>query len=662
MFKKFKISTIVSVCVGLITVLCMAALYIILSFNVSSTVEDKSLDNMMTALEGQANLVDVFISDSEMLLKEYASADEISNIVREPDNPVFVQQAQAYTERYYKKLHQWEGVYVSNWDTKTLAHSNPGTVGLVVRKDDTIGPYRESMTSQPDGFFNGGAFVSPSSGKLILNLRMALFDDNGNPIGLVGGGPYLTGMNEILDKLEVSSFDNAEYAILDPTNNMYIYNTDNEKLMAEIEEEDMKEVLGIAGANNVKGNIEADGNTIAYRYLPDRNLVLTMKYNTSDLMSDSSDIQRKFIILMIAATVLIILFTAIVSLLITKPLNKVTSAVNSLGELSLKKNDRIQRYAGSKSEVGKITDSVNSLTSTWHGIMSTLSECSNALETGSDMMMNTASALSDSATQNTRTTETLSSCAGSASQALQSVNSEISNITAIVNESKSVNHKRIKEANNLIANSDQMFRNVSERTAQTEKNIDEAVGYLNALTEINSNVKKIQEIASQTNLLALNASIEASRAGTAGRGFAVVALEIKTLSLNSSSAANAIAAVCAEMNTNIANIKDCFDDIISFIKTDISDILTDMRDVSSKLKDSMDAINGDMDRMAEIMEHIQSETTELDAIVGQNEQGVGDIHEKTQETYDMVRRLDDFIGKNKQTAQEIKDIISKFDA
>ena len=53
---------------------------------------------------------------------------------------------------------------------------------------------------------------------------------------------------------------------------------------------------------------------------------------------------------------------------------------------------------------------------------------------------------------------------------------------------------------------------------------------------------------------------------------------------------------------------------------------------------------------------------ELDSIVGQNEQGVGDIHEKTQETYDMVRRLDEFIGKNKQTAQEIKDIISKFDA
>ena len=662
MFKKFKISTIVSVCVALITVLCMAALYIILSLNVSSTVEDKSLDNMMTALDGQSNLIDVFVSDSELLLKQYASADEIVNVIKNPDDPECVRLAQEYTAKFYGNLHEWEGVYVSDWNTKVLAHSNEGAIGMVVRKDDTIGPYRESMTNQPDGFFNGGAFVSPASGQLILNLRMAIFDENKNPIGLVGGGPFLTGMNEILDKLEVSSLEGEQYAILDPTNNIYIYNSDNEKLMADIEDEDMKEVLNTVGENDLKGNIEIDGNTIAYRYLPEQNMVLTMKYATSDLMSDSKDIQLKFIILMIAAALLIILFTAIVTYLITQPLNKVTSAVNSLGELSLKKDDRIQRYAGSKSEVGKITDSVNSLTGTWQSIMSTLSKCSDALESGSEMMMSTASALSDSATQNTKTTETLSSGAGAASHALQSVNSEIGNITAIVNESKSVNHKRIKEANVLIANSDKMFRNVSERTEQTERNIDEAVGYLNALTEINSNVKKIQEIASQTNLLALNASIEASRAGTAGKGFAVVALEIKTLSLNSSHAANAIAAVCAEMNTNIANIKECFNDVINFIKTDISDILTDMRSVSSKLKDSMDAINGDMDKMAEIMEHIQSETAELDSIVGQNEEGVGDIHEKTQETYEMIRRLDSFINKNKQTAQEIKDIISRFDA
>ena len=58
MFKKFKISAIISICVALVTILSMAILFLVLNRDVSSTVENKSLDNMMTALEGQSNLID----------------------------------------------------------------------------------------------------------------------------------------------------------------------------------------------------------------------------------------------------------------------------------------------------------------------------------------------------------------------------------------------------------------------------------------------------------------------------------------------------------------------------------------------------------------------------------------------------------------------------
>ncbi len=64
--------------------------------------------------------------------------------------------------------------------------------------------------------------------------------------------------------------------------------------------------------------------------------------------------------------------------------------------------------------------------------------------------------------------------------------------------------------------------------------------------------------------------------------------------------------------------------------------------------------------MSEIITNIQSETVQLGSIVDANEQGVVNIHEKTLETYDMVQRLDEFIIKNKQTAQDINDIVSRF--
>jgi methyl-accepting chemotaxis protein len=59
--------------------------------------------------------------------------------------------------------------------------------------------------------------------------------------------------------------------------------------------------------------------------------------------------------------------------------------------------------------------------------------------------------------------------------------------------------------------------------------------------EINEAVIAITDLTTRMNLLALNAAIEATRAGEHGAGFAVVAQEIRTLAVNSASAARKIA-------------------------------------------------------------------------------------------------------------------------
>ena len=79
--------------------------------------------------------------------------------------------------------------------------------------------------------------------------------------------------------------------------------------------------------------------------------------------------------------------------------------------------------------------------------------------------------------------------------------------------------------------------------AQTElKAAGEGVAALaKKVTEIESILTVINDIADQTNLLALNAAIEAARAGDAGRGFAVVADEVRRLAERSKAAAAQIA-------------------------------------------------------------------------------------------------------------------------
>lgn len=305
-------STSISICVGIISLVCMIVFYMLLSSSVSKTVEQKSTENMFTALDGQANLIELFVSDAETIMKEYGSANELRELLKDPENEEKFAVAQKYTEDYFANLYQWEGVYLSTWETKVLAHSNAGAVGMVTRTGDALAPYQATMTSQPGGFFNGGAFVSPASKQLIFNLRMAIYDENRQPIGLVGGGPFLSGMNELLAKMKVQSFENAEYAVLDTANNIFAYHTDNTKIIQEIKEpallEIMKKVSGSA-----KNGTYIDGNyTIAYQSMPEFNLMLTMKYETAKLMSDSAAIKSSVIIFVLIAVLVIILGTVIV--------------------------------------------------------------------------------------------------------------------------------------------------------------------------------------------------------------------------------------------------------------------------------------------------------------------------------------------------------------
>jgi methyl-accepting chemotaxis protein len=73
-------------------------------------------------------------------------------------------------------------------------------------------------------------------------------------------------------------------------------------------------------------------------------------------------------------------------------------------------------------------------------------------------------------------------------------------------------------------------------------------------SQIGTIVETITAIAEQTNLLALNAAIEAARAGDQGRGFAVVAEEVRKLAEESEQAAQTIAGLIAEIQSETTRV------------------------------------------------------------------------------------------------------------
>lgn len=660
MIKNMKMKTMLSIMVGLISLICLTVFGAIIGSVIGSITKKAAINNMNTSIDGQAAIIELFVSDSEIMLKSYASADEIRNLLNDPENTEYINAAQIYTEKFFSRLNEWEGIYLSNWDTKVLAHSSSGAVGMVTRTGDALEPYRATMTNSPDGFYDGGAFSSPASGQLIFNLRMAVYNDAGDPIGFVGGGPFISGLNRLLGAAELHGLDTEQYAVLDMVNSIYAYHSQDELITTPIESQALLEVIEKAAAGEESGIYYDSGNMIVYKSIPELNLIVTMQDSETELLSDSYTVNRIFIIFIAVAEFFLIVITLIFSRFITAPLKEVTNAVNGLGSLSLQTNAAIDQYVGKKSEVGTIATAVRSLTENLQTIIFTLSECSVTLNRGAAIMMNTMGSLSDAADENMRISGELSEGVNNANGAIRKVNADIGMIENIMSKNKEENFKKIAFAADMIAGAEEIISNITHKTESTEKDIHTSMSYLSNFSGISSNVEIIQDIARRTQLLAINASIEAARAGEAGKGFAVVATEINTLSATSSRAADEISRVCEEMNENIKNINLCFEDIISFLQNDIFASFGDMQGISESLKQSMEKINEDMDTVAGFIGNISAQSDEMNDIVAHNKDGVEKISSKIEDSYAMVQNLKAYISKNMNTAKNINDIISKF--
>lgn len=137
-----------------------------------------------------------------------------------------------------------------------------------------------------------------------------------------------------------------------------------------------------------------------------------------------------------------------------------------------------------------------------------------------------ASSVSSASQQVSSTSQSLSEGASEQAASIEEISASIEEMSSSV-----LQNSNSAEETNRIAN-------VSVEEATRGKG--SVMKTLDAMKNISSKIKIIEEIAYQTNLLALNATIEAARAGKHGKGFAVVADEVRKLAERSQVAAQEI--------------------------------------------------------------------------------------------------------------------------
>jgi methyl-accepting chemotaxis protein len=187
-------------------------------------------------------------------------------------------------------------------------------------------------------------------------------------------------------------------------------------------------------------------------------------------------------------------------------------------------------------------------------IVDTVSSASSQLEVSAGTLSSTAERAEGLAIAVAAASEDASTNVQSVAAATEEMASSVSEISRQVQQSARMASGAVDQA-----------RVTTERVSELSK----------AATRIGDVVDLINTIAGQTNLLALNATIEAARAGEAGRGFAVVASEVKAL-------AEQTAKATGEIGQQVAGIQAATQESVGAIR-EISGTIEKLSEVSSAI-------------------------------------------------------------------------------
>lgn len=682
MFKDRKMSTLITISISLVTFICIFLLFLVANQNMTKAMKQTAMNNMKTSLEAREKIVEQYVKDSETTLVTYSQAPVISALLKNPNNKEIQKKAQQYTENFYKKLDQWEGIYTSRWeDTYVLAHNQPQVVGITTRKGDALKALQDSM-KKANGIYNTGIIVSPASKKLTLSMYCPVFDADGTTIiGYVGGGPFAEGLKKIMDQLQVDGLENAEFAMINTETRMHIFNKDAKKMATEI-----KESMYLSIADQVTKDKKSTFGTLeyeaedgsehiaAYKAIDDRGWAVVLNDSKSEIYKTANENILVLGVICVFAFMLITVLTWIVVKSNTKPLKLVEDSIVQLSELNLAQSKSLVPYAGHKSEVGHIATALDSLYSAFQKIVQTLGECTSSLRDTSGTMNEASVSLLSGVEDNAATTQQLAASISTTNGAIEVANKEIAQISDLVTQVKDKVEKGDERSRSLMSISVEMkelanasLRETNEKMDENRQEIEEAMKELNSLTRINDMVAQIIDITNQTNLLSLNASIEAARAGEAGRGFAVVAEEIGNLASNSSEAATQIQNICVETNQYIDRIRKCFQNIVTFMTEDVGNQLQALSSFANESNVSVESVQGIMDEIQEaslvFTESITRMRGQLDTVQissNENEHGVQGIIEKNEQTNETAEVLVDVVKENRQNAEAIQEIVRRF--
>lgn len=605
----------------------VVAISIVLIKTSSDEMTSSTGNSLVTLIEGTGEAFDASIQSNRMVMDAYSKAPIIREALANPDNAEIAKAAQDYTVEFFKSLNGFEGIYFADWNSRVMAHPSEAMVGKQLREGDNLKSLQDEMLKAKD-FYNTGIMASPASGQNIMSMYLPIYD-NGNPIGYVGAGTYVSDFAKKYSNVKSLGLSTAYIYFVDKSG-MMLYHPTPEKIGKPVENAAVKSLVAQLkeGKKPEPSCIEYEYNGAqkyaAYYIGEGSHYIAVLTADVDEVMSGINSVTTFTIIIAGSCLALFIILSLLIANKVGKPLTKIADAIGELGE------GNVSVDCTAKANVKETNQIINAFRALKNALGTSMGSVKNSAKILSDVIINvdgmtnnnveSVAQISSAINEVAKTSQAVAENAQIMSDKAADLGENIEELTCNVSNLHDAS-QTIKNANNDATDCMKSVYMGANESVEAMKTITDKISETNdAVVEISGAVQAIESIAAQTNLLSLNASIEAARAGEAGRGFAVVADEIRTLADSSAQSAKEIRQIIGnvvELSNSTVEISDRVFEVISKEQKDIENaqnkfnVLSDSVEASIKEIEILRMMSG---KLSGIKEELSNATTELGAI------------------------------------------------